>query len=38
MDKRTAYMEALEAASVDENIKPFAEFLAKQVKLRMAEK
>ena len=38
VDNRTAYMEALEAASVEENITPFAAFLAEQVKQRMAEK
>ena len=35
-DERKSYMEALEKASVDEDIKPFADFLATLVEKRLA--
>jgi hypothetical protein len=38
VEERDAYMAALEKASVDQNIAPFAEFLASLVKDRMRGK
>ena len=35
LERRTTYMEALEKVSVENNIKPFAQFLAGLVKHRL---
>ena len=38
VERRDAYMTALEAASVEQNISPFAEFLAELVSKGLAER